>query len=66
MTSNNLTCWEDPVSSFCCGLGRFEGYLVYFGAPKAVMSLAQLLIPVRQLSVGDNLCVTKLGDRALK
>lgn len=30
------------------------------------MFLAQLLIPVRQLSLGDNLCVTKLGDRALK
>lgn len=40
--------------------------MIYFGTPKAEMFLAQLLIPVRQLSVRDNLCVTKLGDRALK
>lgn len=42
------------------------GYLIYFGTPRAETFLARLLIPVRQLSVGDNLCVTKLGDRALK
>lgn len=65
LTSNNLTCQENTISSFCCGLGRFEGYLIYFGTPKAEMFLAQLLIPDRQLGVGDNLCVTKLGDRAL-
>lgn len=40
--------------------------MIYFGTPKAEIFLAQLLIPVRQLSVGDNLCVTKLGDRALQ